>query len=175
LIALLMPFFCQADEDVRQSVIRILEMRNEPLSRDLLRDLLSDEDSNIRQAALRILQKQSPQTLSDLASQALAVLDGQTMGQVFPTLVQMHVADTIGDLGITSTMLLEKLTELLDLAPLAGTHKSGSGSWEHSSEHPRCCSSVLAQASPRSRSKHACDERCRRRCSGRNPLIRDRY
>ncbi len=110
-----MPFFYHEDRNVRQATVEILELRDEPVPLELLMDLLSDEDSAIRQIALRILQKQSPQMLSDLASQALAVLDGQTMGQVFPTLIQMHVADTIGELGIiASTTLLEKLTELLD-------------------------------------------------------------
>ena len=109
-----MPFFYHEDEDVRQAAIEILKMRNEPIPLDILINLLSDEDNDIRQTTLRIVQKQSPQMLSDLASQALAVLDGQIGGQVFPTLIQMHVADTIGELGIASTTLLEKLTELLD-------------------------------------------------------------
>ncbi len=109
-----MPYFYQKDEDVRQSAIRVLEMRNEPISGDLFMNLLSDESSDIRQIVLHILQKQSSQTLSDLASQALSVLDGRIEGQVFPTLVQMQAADTIGELGTASPKLLEKLTELLD-------------------------------------------------------------
>ncbi len=44
----------------------------------------------------------------------MAVLQGELVGSVFSSLTEMFVADTISNLGIPSTRLLEKLTELLD-------------------------------------------------------------
>ena len=66
----------------------------------------------------------------------LSVLDGHIRGQVFSTLVQMQVADTIEELGIASTTLLEKLTELLDWPHWQVRIKGGPGVRANSPEHP---------------------------------------
>jgi HEAT repeat protein len=76
--------------------------------------LLSDEEKDVRHLSLQLLGQIAPQVLSDLLPQATAALQGTPVGNVFGSLAQMHVADTLGELGITAPELLEKLTSLLD-------------------------------------------------------------
>jgi HEAT repeat protein len=99
---------------VRLAALKVLEAQITQIPVELLITLLSDEKKDVCRVALQLLKQVAPQVLSDLLPQATAALQGTPVGNVFGSLAQMHVADTLGELGITAPELLEALTALLN-------------------------------------------------------------
>lgn len=103
------------EEYIRQVALEVLRTQNKdrvPLKPIV--ELLGDEDSRVRDTTIQVLRKFAPEILTECATQAIAVFQGEIGDRVFNSLFQIFIAETIGDLGITSKELLEKLTELLD-------------------------------------------------------------
>ncbi len=104
----------EKDASIRQVAIEVLETQPERIPLEPFVELLADEDSDVRNATIQVLKKVAPQVLHDLVPQAMSILQGELVGNMFISLNQKFIADTISNLGLTSPGLLEKLTELLD-------------------------------------------------------------
>ncbi len=104
----------EKDASIRQVAIEVLETQPERIPLEPFVELLADENGDVRDAAMQVLKKVAPQVVHDLVPQAMSILRGELVGNMFISLNQMFVADTISNLGLTSPGLLEKLTEPLD-------------------------------------------------------------
>ena len=98
----------EKDASIRQVAIEVLETQPERIPLEPFVELLADENGDVRDAAMQVLKKVAPQVVHDLVPQAMSILRGELVGNMFISLNQMFVADTISNLVLSSLNAVTK-------------------------------------------------------------------
>ena len=101
------------DSSVRYTAVTALGNLKERVPLEPLLEALQDEDLWVRSRAIKVIQKREPKALQSLSQEALALLEGNTLGPIFRSIAFGFFANTLGGIGSASPDTLEQLTELL--------------------------------------------------------------
>jgi HEAT repeat protein len=102
-----------ADGRIRGIALQALAALGEACPVELLVAAVGDTNGGVREIALEALHKSHPESLPPLVEEAVAVLQGQSVGPVLSSIVQHFVAVGIGEQRLTSPVALDYLVELL--------------------------------------------------------------
>jgi HEAT repeat protein len=102
------------NQDVRCAAVKALGAQGKNMPIIPVMAALGDEESRVRHVAIHTLKRVYPQALFAVTSEAIAILNRQPSGTTLGSLTQSFIAEVIGDIGLTSPIILEKLTQLLD-------------------------------------------------------------
>jgi HEAT repeat protein len=113
-IPLMLGLLKDYDSRVRAEAVRALGEQGERVPMEVLVGALSDDAGSVRVGAIKILQQRSPDSLSLIVAEAIAVLEKRPAGFILGSLLQGSFLDIIQRSGYTSPLVLAKVTELLD-------------------------------------------------------------
>ena len=103
------------DANIRELAISVLEVQEEftPFIQ-LTIEAIGDEDEKVRRTAIDVLQKKAQEVLIPIVDEAVTVLQGGSPGNVLGILAHGYMAETVGNMGLSSPVFLEEITKLLD-------------------------------------------------------------
>jgi HEAT repeat protein len=102
------------DRSVRSAAVRALGQQGERVQPEQLLVLVGDDDSDVRIAAIEAVRKLASAMLADVATEAIAILQGKPAGRVLGSISQGFIAEVFGSIGYSTPMVFEKLVPLLD-------------------------------------------------------------
>src|SRR6266567_6516166 len=104
----------QEEEKTRAGATAVLGMLGERAPVELFHTALGDTSEQVREAAVKALRANYPEVLSSLQAEARAVLEQkQAPGEILGSPLQSFIAGMIGEMGLASSVYLQKLQELL--------------------------------------------------------------
>jgi HEAT repeat protein len=114
----LIELFMQALQDksasVRRAAVRALGKQGERTQHERLLALIGDDNADVRNVSIEVVNKLAPAMLADVATEAIAILQGKRAGRVLSSIIEGFIAEVLGNIGYSTPMVLDKLTALLD-------------------------------------------------------------
>ncbi len=102
------------DSDVRSAAVTALYARNNLLPYGTLLFMLGDDAYDVRNTTMVLLKQIAPKLLVEVETEAINILTTGTQGHILGSLAQGFVAEVIGDMEVSSPILIERLAQLLD-------------------------------------------------------------